>query len=278
MSLKRQAFLAFPHPLAAVLQRVLHQVLHRRGKVFTSRIVIPRDLRGLLGRVEITKSLRTTDLREATRKNLLWEPHIGTLLGHLRKHGRWMKQGELEALTQRYLVTSFDEIEDRLALDWTPGGLEIYSSQLNERCHALSDALASADLSEAIPEAQAMAPEAGETFHRKLARRLIEVQLQTAVAEMRAISGQPLVRPSEALRASPSPSPKAEKVTPSVYRVAEMYAEERVSRGSWTDRTASQGRKIFSLIAELLGDKLVPRSKAMHRTTSRSRGHTVRTA
>ncbi|MDR3444137.1 hypothetical protein [Dyella sp.] len=168
-----------------------------------------------------------------------------------------MTQEELEKLTREYLAKSFDEIEDRLALDWTPEGFEIYSSQLNERCHALSDALASADLAEALPEAQGMAPEADELFHRKLARRLIEVQLQTSIAEMRAISGESLVRPQGAVRASSAPSANAGKATPGVSQIAEMYAEERVSRGSWSARTASQGRKIFTLIAELLGDKPV---------------------
>jgi hypothetical protein len=61
-----------------------------------------------------------------------------------------MKQGELEALTQRYLVASFDKIEERLVLDWTPAGLDEYSSQLNEKCHSLSNALSEADMSSTI--------------------------------------------------------------------------------------------------------------------------------
>jgi HPt (histidine-containing phosphotransfer) domain-containing protein len=158
-----------------------------------------------------------------------------------------MKQDELERLTREYLAKSFDEIEDRLALDWT--------SQLNERCHALSGALASADLSEALPEAAAMAPEAAEVFQRKLARRMIEVKLKTAVAEMRAISGEPLVRPTGAERATTTSLVAADKPTPTVSQIAQMYAEERISRGSWSARTAEQGRKIFQLIAELLSDK-----------------------
>lgn len=232
-------------------------MLQTRGRVFTSRIVVPSRLQGLLGRIEITKSLRTTDAREAARRLSLWESHVGVLLDRVRKSGARMTQEELERLTRDYLAKSFDEIEDRLALDWTPEGFEIYSSQLNERCHALSDALASADLAEALPEAQGMAPEADEMFHRKLARRLVEVQLQTAIAEIRAISGEPLVRPQGAVRVPFVPSVEARKATPSVSQVSQMYAEERISRGSWSARTAAQGRKIFNLIAELLGDKPV---------------------
>lgn len=228
-------------------------MLQRRGKVFTSRIVVPRDLQGLLGRVEITRSLRTTDLREANRKNLLWEPHIGTLLGCLRRHGRGMKQEEMEALTQRYLAASFDEIEDRLALDWSPAGIEVHSSQLNERCHELSGALAAADVSSAIELAVEMAPQVDELSQRKLARRLIEAQLQAAMAEIRAVAGEPLRRLEMAQRSPVATVPKA-KPTPKVSEMAAMYAEERIAHGRWSPKTAKQGVTIFQLITEMLGD------------------------
>jgi hypothetical protein len=152
-------------------------MLQRRRKVFASRIVVPRDLQSLLGRVEVTKSLRTTDLREAQRKNLLWLPHIGTLLSRLRRHGRFMKHDELEELTQRYLAASFDEIESQLALDWEPNGLEIASSLLNERCHEMAAAPSLADMSSTITLAREMAPAADELSQPKLARRLIESRL-----------------------------------------------------------------------------------------------------
>lgn len=229
-------------------------MLHRRGKVFISRIVVPRDLRGLLGRAEITRSLRTTDLREAKRKNLLWEPHIGTLHSRLRRHGRWVKQEELEALTQRYLTASFDEIESRLALDWSPGGLEEYSFQLNERCHDLSGSLAEADLPSVIELAQEMAPSADPLKTRILARRLLEVQLIASKAELRAVCGEPLKRPRasvESVKAVPEVVPT---VTPRVSEIAVLYAEERSAQGRWAAKTAAQGRTIFHLIASLLED------------------------
>lgn len=229
-------------------------MLHRRGKVFISRIVVPRDLRGLLGRAEITRSLRTTDLREARRKNLLWEPHIGTLHSRLRRYGRWMKQEELEALTQRYLMASFDEIEGRLALDWSPGGLEEYSFQLNERCHNLAGSLAEADLSSVIELAQEMAPGADPLKTRILARRLLEVQLIASKAELRAVCGEPLKRPRasvERVKAVPEVVPK---VTPRVSEIAVLYSEERSAQGRWAAKTAAQGRTIFHLIASLLED------------------------
>jgi integrase len=64
-----------------------------------------------------------------------------------------------------------------------------------------------------------------------------------------------LSRPVGAVRTASAPTVVASKATPRVSRIAEMYAEERVSRGSWSARTAEQGRKIFGVIAELLADK-----------------------
>lgn len=230
-------------------------MLQIRGKVFTSRILVPSRLQGLLGRVEITKSLRTTDAREAARRLSLWESHVGILLDHVRRRGVRMTQQELERLTRDYLAVSFEEIEERLALNWTPGGLEIYSSQLNERCHELSYALSVADVSSALPHAWAMAPQADERFHRKLARRLIEVQLSTAAAEIKAISGEPLSRPMDLASVSALAPSEPPQVTATVSEISAMYHEERVSRGKWTARTAEQGLKIFSVVAELLGNK-----------------------
>ena len=214
---------------------------------------MPADLRRLLRRAEILRSLRTTDTSEALRRQSLWESHVGILFNHARRRGRLMKHEELEELTQRYLSASFEEIEDRLALDWSPAGIEVHSSQLNERCHELSGALAAADLSSAIELAVEMAPQADELAQRKLARRLIEVQLDAAIAELRAVAGEPLRRPKVAQRAHQARAPEA-KPTPKVSEMAAMYAEERVAQGRWSPKTAKQGVTIFQLVAEMLGD------------------------
>lgn len=164
-----------------------------------------------------------------------------------------MKQDELEALTQQYLAASFDEIEDRLALDWNSTGIEIHSSHLNERCHELSGALAAADVSSAIELAMEMAPQADELAQRKLARRLIESRLQAAMSELRAIAGEPLRRPEATQRVPVAAEPET-KPSQRVSEMAAMYAEERIAQGRWSPKTAKQGVTIFQMIAELLGD------------------------
>jgi len=166
-----------------------------------------------------------------------------------------MTPEELNDLSQRYLSTQFDEVEERLALDWQPAGLDEWSSQLNERCHELAGALSAADLSTTLALARNVAPGADDSVHRRLARRMIEAQLQAAIAELKALSGEPLARPDGSGSAAGTASASLHtKPTPRVSEVAAMYAEERKARGFWSDKTALQAETIYALISELLGD------------------------
>jgi integrase len=230
-------------------------MLQKRGPVFASRIVIPSNLQSLLRRVEITRSLRTSDAREARRRLGLWESHIGTLFSIVRKHGPSMTPAQLDEITHQYLRTSFEEIENRLALDWSAEGLEAWGFELNDRCHELSAALAHGDLSGTLGQAQQMAPEADETSQRKLARRMLEVRLQAGMAELDALAGSPLKRPPAAMAHSPEVASTQSKPTASLSHVAAMYAEERIARGAWSAKTALQNRKIFEVVIALLGDQ-----------------------
>lgn len=230
-------------------------MLQRRGRGFASRIIIPAGLQVFLGRVEITRSLRTTDARIAARRLSLWESHIQTLFNRLRRSARCMTKEELDELTYRYLDASFDDIEARLALDWTPGGLEEYSFQLNERCHDLAGSLAELDIKDTLPIACELAPEgSSEMEQRMLARRLLEVQLTAAKAELRVLGGEPLRRPRRPVAPAQEAPKAAPRATPRVSEIAAMYAEERVAQGRWSPKTAAQGRSIFHIIAQLLGD------------------------
>lgn len=230
-------------------------MLQKRGQVFASRIVIPSTLQPLLRRVEITRSLRTGDAREARRRLGLWETHISSLFSLVRRHGPSMTPAQLDDLTHKYLNSTFDKIEDRLALDWTPTGLEEWGFQLNDRCHELAAALAHGDLSGTLGDAMRMAPDADETSQRKLARRMLEVQLQAGIAELDTLAGNPLKRPREATVRSVPAAAAEPKTSPLLSRVATMYAEERIARGTWSAKTALQNKKIFEVIVDLLGDR-----------------------
>ena len=229
-------------------------MLQRRGETYLSRIIVPADLRPLLGRQEITRSLRTGDRREAVRRQALWETHVGTYLSTVRAQGRAMTRDQLDEITRRYLRTTFDEIEARLALDWDPVARDVHYSDLVDKGHATAGALAHGDYTSVLNAARELAPEASEESLRKLCRRLLEVQQEAVRAELRALGGEPLVPVSD-LTPAPEAAPEAgPATTPRMSEIAKVYGDERVSGGFWTPKTELQNRTILNLLADLLGD------------------------
>jgi len=133
-------------------------MLQRRGETYLSRIIVPADLRPLLGRLEITRSLRTGDRREAVRRQSLWETHVGTYLSTVRTQGRAMTRDQLDEITRRYLRATFDEIEARLALEWDPVARDVHYFGLMDMGHATAGALAHGDYSSSCTQLRSWPP------------------------------------------------------------------------------------------------------------------------
>lgn len=229
-------------------------MLQRRGHIYTSRIVVPSRIRARWGRSEITRSLRTGDLREARRRVALWEAHMGAFLQQIEKHLASMTREELDSLYRQYLATKFDQIEERLSSPLTEEQAEVTSFVLNDEAHRLSAALAYGRVEERLPDAVELAPQATEEMQRRLARRLLEADLKAAVAELGALEGRPLDRPEEAPALANATQEQAVS-SPLLSEVIELYCAEHVGRKKWSDRTADQSRKIFELVVGLMGDR-----------------------
>ncbi|QCO66978.2 site-specific integrase [Luteimonas yindakuii] len=219
-------------------------------------MIVPAALQSLLGRVEITRSLRTGDRREAARRLALWETHIRTYLALVRQRKTKMTQDELDQLTRRYTQATFDEIENRLALEgWDEPGLDVHRWDLADEAERLAAALAHADYSIGIPWAHRMLPDAAPETLRKLGRRLIEAKLEALKAELRALSGEPLRMPPPALERDWEAPQAPLKPTPTLSEVVTSYAEERVARKAWSARTEAQFREIYAVVVSLIGDR-----------------------
>ena len=237
---------------------MLQQVLQRRGQYYTSRIIVPAHLKRLLGRTEITRSLRTQDRREALRRLQMWETHIGRLLKILSRQGASMTREEMDRLVAQYTEASFEQMDDCLALEWEEAGLDQHRWNLSDRAYELAAGLSHTNLEATLGLAREMAPHAPQDVLRKLARRLMEVQLQVIKAELLALSGEPLDRGPYRLALAPMaplPSPEAvPEVSPRLSEVVTRYAEERVARKSWSLRSAAQYREIYAVVVDLLAD------------------------
>lgn len=229
-------------------------MLQRRGSTYASRIVLPAQIRASWGRTEITRSLRTGDAREARRRLILWEAHVGAFLQHVDKHAQSMTRDEIESIYRQYLTTKFDEIEERLSRPISQLGNEGTSFYLNDEAHRISAALAFGEVEERLPEACRLAPQADEGHQRRVARRLLEADLAATVAELGALEGRPLERPLELSSTTPA-AEAAPQSSPLLSEIAEMYCQERIGLKKWSPRTAEQNRGIFRLIVDLLGDR-----------------------
>jgi len=238
-------------------------VLQLRGQIYTSRIIVPAHLRGTLGRVEITRSLRTQDRREALRRLRVWEGHISQLLTILARRGARMTREEIDLIVGRYLRDTLEQIEERLSLEWEEAGLDQHRWGLSDRAYVLAGALSHADPTSHLKAAREMAPEAPEESLRKLARRLIEVDLEAAKAELRVLDGEPLSLLATGLpqlgygNAAPQKGVSGGtpgQTIPTFSEVAKIYGDQRVAEGNWRTKTERQNRTILILLADLLGD------------------------
>ena len=227
-------------------------MLRRRGKNYTARTFVPIELQGVTGRAEITRTLQTADTAEAERRRALWGAHLAAYFGTIRRHGHKMTRAQIDRLTRRYLEATFEEIEERLALDWSDAGRDAHVFDLNDEAHMLGGMLASGDYGDFTAQAAALLPDAETETQRRLARRLIETKLDATAAEINAFRGEPLRRPTQG---DTSGATEGEpKDSPPVSEAARLYGDQRVQLRAWSPKTEKLHRSIFDALAELLGD------------------------
>jgi integrase len=167
-----------------------------------------------------------------------------------------MDRSQLDSLARRYLSTRFDHTEEWLAETSDEVARDVIGDELAERGDAVTAALAYGDYSSALDRARDLLPDADELTRAKLARRLLEAELEAIKAECRALSGEPLVFPSLASVASAAANDDP-KETPRLSEVLAALVEERSSQGKWTAKTKLERETAGGVIVELLGDPRV---------------------
>ena len=89
--------------------------VQRRPAGYVSRTVVPHDLRPLVKRREIVRSLGTGSTREAHHRAAEFEGRVAALFRRLRHDGRLMEREQTDALVAHYLRAELDEVEETLA-------------------------------------------------------------------------------------------------------------------------------------------------------------------
>ena len=232
-----------------------------RGKSYHSRVNVPTELRPLVRRSEVVRSLQTTDRTEARLRASQWEARVYKLFTHLRRSSRYMDRDQIEALVSQTLDAELHEVEERLALDawrvngpeWNQTAREVLATKVDD----LQEALAENDLSGTIEDARRMAPELSDGAQRILARRLLEVKLEACLAEWRALEGQPLrvatitPRVIEGKKAAP----KSETL---LSVAAAAWLDSKRTDGRMNEKDLSRLATVTRVVVEVVGDKPVP--------------------
>ncbi|MBN8712464.1 MAG: site-specific integrase [Xanthomonadales bacterium] len=228
----------------------------KRGGVYHLRLHVPADLWQLMGRTQIWRSLRTGDLRIARqRARATWDA-ARAYFHHVRTRGLNMDRSQLDALARRYLSARFDQAEQWLAETTDEVARDVQGDRLGERGDLVTAALTYGDYSSTLDRARGLLPDADELTHAKLARRLLEAELEAIKAECRALSGEPLVFPS-LVATAPAAVGEEPKETPRLSEVLAAYVEEHVREKKWNPKTRAQRETHGEEIVELLGDPRV---------------------
>lgn len=236
--------------------------MRRRGGSYVCRVFVPSELRPIVGRAEVKRSMGTGDAREARHRAALWQASASLYFRTIRARGHGMKREQLDALARRYLSARFDELDSTLTLDWnaspqTEAGRDVWGDELADKCEALTGALARCDYSGAMGDARSMLPDADDDTRAKLARRLLEAQLEAHKATLRALSGEPLVFPSLAPAGSAAANDEP-KITPRLSEVVAQFIAHKLASVAWrSPRTETRNRGMLAELVDLLGDPCI---------------------
>lgn len=124
---------------------------------YYSRLLVPVDLRPLLQRSEIRKSLRTSSYRDAKLLAAQWEGRLANLFDTLRRNGHTMNVDQIKRLAQQYLDASLEECEEA-HLDSTPNDdeSEALSLALTDALDETACQLATNDFTKIAPEVDSL--------------------------------------------------------------------------------------------------------------------------
>lgn len=228
-----------------------------RGRYY-SRVIIPADLRPLIGRVEIRKSLGTVYYRDAKLLANKWEGKLADLFTRLRQHGDSMTVEQIKKLVQSYIDSALEESEQ----SWLNGkGLgdeeDAYSMAITGRLEETAEQLQRNDLRGVSEEADGLLktqrrtlPKSSEGY-RRLCRELLKANQFLLKRELDRLDGIYLNEFGQGSTREALPQPETIRL---ISEVLPDYFKHYSHRGDKTNREKAQVLRRF---VESVGDKPV---------------------
>ena len=239
--------------------------LHPTRKTFYRRVQIPRKIRQYFkGRVEIWRSLKTSDKDEATFRAAQFDAQTRRLFLTLKKHGERMKADQIDALVQHWLETEFDELDDYMATCGPVSDVDRDTKHvvLSDLWQEATEALISCDFRKVEKEADALLKSAGlppldhegADFGR-LCRRLLQAKQEYFKIEADRWEGNYNTGP-QVQRHNGTPSPELAPVAPPAAPTGPMFGEAvkmYFKENARAERTDAQVKAELDRFVESLG-------------------------
>jgi integrase len=225
--------------------------IKRRGKTYHARAYVPSDLRQIVKRREVARSLTTVDYRQAIDRGAVWQGELTRLWSHLRQHSQDMTRDQIDTLIKHYVDSFWENREEDLSRIYDLGEQEAQARLgcVRERiAETESDAarnrldsvewLAAQLIRETDSE---IAP--GSDAFRRLCVRLLSVRVDLAREDGRR------------LLPTMAQSVVEQKAKPSPLLSAVIADYDRLEMATWRDRSAQMGRQGLKFFLECVGDK-----------------------
>ena len=101
----------------------------KRGKIYYSRLYVPSELRQILHKREVVKSLRTSSHAEAITRSCILKGRVVRLWSVLKSERITMTPKQISKLIQQYTKATLEEcdVKGRVKL-YQRGGVKVYHS------------------------------------------------------------------------------------------------------------------------------------------------------
>lgn len=235
----------------------------KRGKKYYSRVRVPTNLRPLIGRREIIKSLDTTQYSEARARSMPWEAHVQKLFTVIDENKHRMSLGDISRLVHQYIHTSLEAgEEERVARK----GLsteehEAITGFITDEISAGTNALMYNGVESITQTADALLSANGIQFDResdeykRFCRDLLKAHVEVLKTELRRWEGD-YGTPPPGLAHTAGAQPQ--QPTGNVKLLSEVIADfvrHKESDKSWAYRTGVMFKSGLAIFLEVVGDK-----------------------
>lgn len=233
---------------------------------YYSRVVVPFELREVVGKRELVRSLFTGSKSVAAARAAAIEAQWREGLLAVKKAKKVMDEVKLKELVAQYFREGVEDGEQWHLLHGPSSNLDGRLSDLQDHAGDLRQALALNDFRSLPPQKVADLlgvdlAELPQESYRKLCREILTAQLAMAERGMARMNGEPETEPwhvsphAPALHALQPVAP--ETPTMLLSEAIRQFTALKTAEGAWGTKTALEGRLALADLLQIAGDRPV---------------------